>query len=733
MKIGCLILAVFLSQFGQAQLPTWGPVFPQDEVTQIYITLPSDSLNLMLSSQYLGNGHEFPASFRFVSNGLIDSLAVVGIRTRGNTSLQAGKKSFKVDFSISGGVGKWNGLHELNLNGSHNDPSMMRAKITWDIIRYFELPGSRVAFTELYINNEYKGLYSNVEFIDDEFTQQYFQEKTGNRWKCLYPASLEYLGPNGSSYQINTSWGTPIYDLENNTQLNDYQPLADFINCLNNNNNADFPCALRKLFDVDRFLQYLAIDIVTGNWDGGSFNKNNFYIYQNDKTHRLEYFPYDLDNTLGIDWFNINWATQNIYNFDGDNNLILYQRMINTPEFKGLLSHYIQEVSNYVVSSEFTNQVEQLHQLITPSALSDTYRTLDYGFNDNDFLNALNVAWGNHVTYGIFPYFNLRSSSALQQLSTTIQPTLAHSFRTDQHNDTLSVQFMAPDFINGLGYRWESETTWNVGTPYLVYDGLLDDVYQFDLPLQGYQGSVIFQASTNAIETAPCQTYWAHVGLDSLGLFVNELAPAGTNSAADELGLHEDWIELYKQPGSLVNWNNLWLTDDPKDPNKWKLKNISASVGPFLLLWADDQPSEGVKHLSFKLNNTAEFVGVSYVDQGEWHWLDSISYQNVPLNQSYGRMMDAEQPWIHFTASTPNASNTSANGIDELQVDFAIYPNPTASVLHFEKSFHAVVWNAMGVQVMASNQCSEISVSHLPNGMYFLQTENGKWPFIKCD
>jgi hypothetical protein len=96
-------------------------------------------------------------------------------------------------------------------------------------------------------------------------------------------------------------------------------------------------------------------------------------------------------------------------------------------------------------------------------------------------------------------------------------------------------------------------------------------------------------------------------------------------------------------------------------------------------------------------------------------------------------MMDAEQPWIHFTASTPNASNTSANGIDELQVDFAIYPNPTASVLHFEKSFHAVVWNAMGVQVMASNQCSEISVSHLPNGMYFLQTENGKWPFIKCD
>ena len=57
--------------------------------------------------------------------GIHNGLGYIGFRTRGNTSLQAGKKSFKIDFN--NGLGTWNGLHELNLNGSHNDPSMIRA------------------------------------------------------------------------------------------------------------------------------------------------------------------------------------------------------------------------------------------------------------------------------------------------------------------------------------------------------------------------------------------------------------------------------------------------------------------------------------------------------------------------------------------------------------------------------------------------------------------------------
>jgi hypothetical protein len=54
---------------------------------------------------------------------------------------------------------------------------------------------------------------------------------------------------------------------------------------------------------------------------------------------------------------------------------------------------------------------------ITPAALSDDYKGLDYGFTDQDFLNALQLTWGAHVKSGIVPYLQNRKTSALSQLT----------------------------------------------------------------------------------------------------------------------------------------------------------------------------------------------------------------------------------------------------------------------------------------------------------------------------
>lgn len=725
------LIWIFMVPMASAQVPDWGSVFPQNEVTKIYLNLPEDSLNLMLSDAYLGNGVEFSASFRYVSNGLIDTVQVVGIRTRGNTSLQAGKKSFKIDFNVPNGTGKWQGIRELNLNGNHNDPSLLRAKLTWDIYRRYDLPGSRVSYTELYINEEYKGLYINVEFIDDLFTKRYFDEPTGNRWKCLYPATLEYLGPNGSNYQVNTGWGTPIYELENNTQLNDYQPLADLVDVLNNEPASTFPCALRKIFNVDRYLQYLAIDVMTGNWDGANFNKNNFYLFQNDKTHRLEFIPYDTDNTWGIDWFNINWATHNIYNWDGDNNLILYNRMMSIPEFKSLFSFYIDEIAGYLTSNSFVIYAQALQDLITPSALSDTYRTLDYGFDDAAFLDALTTAWGGHVTSGLLPYANIRSNSAIQQSSNGTAPTQPHSFRWEVNQDSVRIQFLAPQNINGLAYRVLNESNWNVIVASEIHDGLWDNVYSAVVPLNGYTGSWEWQLSLSGVIDSPCQTFWSHFGFADLGVKINELAPSGTSNAVDESGIQEDWCELYKIPGSTFNWNNVWITDDPQDANKWKLKNVSSSIGPFFLLWADDQPEEGFRHLSFKLNNQSEFLGISFLDNGEFHWLDSTSYADVPLQHSWGKAEDGVGPWVDFSLSTPNISNVVLSVNEWSERNTMAYPNPAHDLLNFKYAQSAKVMDMMGHLVMQTQGASSLHVETLSPGIYILNLDGAFVVFEK--
>jgi hypothetical protein len=61
--------------------------------------------------------------------------------------------------------------------------------------------------------------------------------------------------------------------------------------------------------------------------------------------------------------------------------------------------------------------LEQEQQLIAPAALEDDYKGLDYGFTDQDFLNALQQTWGAHVKSGIVPYLQNRKTSALAQLN----------------------------------------------------------------------------------------------------------------------------------------------------------------------------------------------------------------------------------------------------------------------------------------------------------------------------
>ena len=94
---------------------------------------------------------------------------LMGFRLRGNTSRNAEKKSFKVAFNAFVQGQKWNGLEKMNLNGEHNDVSIMRSRLSNQILASAGLPCSRTSYVKTYINEEYKGLYINVEHIDDEF------------------------------------------------------------------------------------------------------------------------------------------------------------------------------------------------------------------------------------------------------------------------------------------------------------------------------------------------------------------------------------------------------------------------------------------------------------------------------------------------------------------------------------------------------------------------------------
>ena len=431
-----ILICFLLTQYVTAQpvFPENGPLYDDTTVPRIDITINPDTLDWIYNNPE--SDREFHAVFKFNNGTVNDIIDPVGFRLRGNTSRYSKKKSFKVSFNTYTAGGKYYGVEKLNLNGEHNDPSVMRAKLMWDILRKWNIPAPRANHVQVYINGNYYGLYLNVEHIDEEFALSRFGNKDGNLYKCLYPADLAYLGADPDSYKL-MSGDRPVYELITNTEEDDYSDLAAFIGVLGNSPDDRLICDLDALFNTYDYLKIMAADIFCGDWDGYIYNKNNFYLYHNTATGRMEYIPYDVDNTFGIDWFNIDWAERNIYDWKrgGSEKRPLYDRIINNPELRQQFTFYAgQLITSTIDMDSLTQSIEARKNMIAPYIASDPYYPLDYGYDYGDFMLSYTSATGGHVKYGLYPYLSARSLSMSQQLeSGTMAPVIKYiSHRRDQ-------------------------------------------------------------------------------------------------------------------------------------------------------------------------------------------------------------------------------------------------------------------------------------------------------------
>ena len=721
----------FLSQISFAQQPAFNEAFLQDEVASISITIDPDSLLAMYNN--LGNSHEFPAAMVYTFSSGFSAYSGIGVRFRGNTSLNAQKKSFKINVDKYVDQNFY-GLSELNLIGNQNDPSLLRAKLCWDFFRDAGVPACRTSYIRVYVNETYMGVYLHVEQIDNRFADVRFDDGTGNLWKCLYGSDLNYQGSNPTLYTDDA------YDLVENEFQNNYSELAQFINVLNNTTLALLPCELEKVFNVHDYLKIMAADMLLGNWDNYIFNKNNFYLYHNEKTGKLEYIPYDLDNTLGIDWVNVDWAQRNLYTWTTSSNRPLFTRLLQIPAYRNEFSNYVNEfVATTFNANAIELQAQQIQNIISAAAIEDPLRPLDFGFTNDDFLNSINSAWGGQVSYGIVPFVQTRASQALQQLE-NLQPfTSIFNVVPKFQNDSLFVTFQSNLNANELAVVWKEigTTTWNVETPTSEgFYGITDQLYSFAGSLSTDSINILVGAIpltwVNDIDAHDCNFIYLYGKESSSPLVINEVAPMGTNNCIDFFGTNEDWIELYNPGPAAVYLGNKFISDDASNWNKWPLPNVTLDPGDFQLLYADKEPEQGVNHLDFKLDDLSETIYISEVQNSARVLIDSITYSNIPINHSFGRATDANPNWIDWTVSTPNASNLPVS-VSELVSGISIYPNPVIDELHSTEKISGRIISMQGEVVQVFFNTQEIPCQSLAAGIYTLQTDKSLFRFIKSN
>lgn len=725
--------------FAQPQFPENGEVYTNEVVPRIDIFIHPDTLTWIYEN--VESDHEFRAVFVFNNGNVHDTINDIGFRLRGNTSRYSQKKSFKVSFNTFISGRKYHGVEKLNLNGEHNDPSITRAKLCWNIFRESNIVSPRSSHTEVYINGNYHGLYINVEHIDEEFVKTYFGNNDGNLYKCLWPADLTYRGSDPDLYKF-TSGDRRTYELKINEEEDDYSDLAEFIDILNNTPIAQLPCELEKVFNVQDYLKIAAIDVLTANWDGYIYNKNNFYLYKNTGTGLFEYIPYDVDNTFGIDWFGIDWASRNIYTWAHSSEpRPLFTRLMQVTEYKAQYTYYLkQAIAEVTGKQSLMDYMFAVREQIRPYVADDPYYPLNYGYNIESFNTSFTSGTGAHVPVGLQPYIQNRNSIALAQAQNTNAPPM---LKYITHNSPPALQQMVvsasaeDENLTGvkLDYRisngtWQQTAMYDNGQNGDILAG--DGIYSVGLP--GMASGTHFEFRVKATDnnqiatTKPCEPIQYTVPVTNpMKLYINEFMASNSNTIADEYGEYDDWVEIYNGSNQDIWLGDKYLSDNLNNPVKWAFPDTTIAAGGFLLVWADGQPAQGPMHTPYKLDKDGEEIGIFNNQASGYAQIDAIIYTSQSTDISMGRVIDGAFEWKLFSNPTPGSSNSPVGINEKPKLSFNIWPNPVVNgTLFLSETINFEIFEITGRRLFEIKNNNQVDVSTLKPGIYLLRSSDAR-------
>lgn len=124
----------------------------------------------------------------------------------------------------------------------------------------------------------------------------------------------------------------------------------------------------------------------------------------------------------------------------------------------------------------------------------------------------------------------------------------------------------------------------------------------------------------------------------------------------DQRGAFEDWIEVYNPGETAVEMGGMYLTDDLRNPTKWRIPaGVTIPPRGFLLFWADNDPRQGPRHTNFRLAAEGEEIGLFEPDGKTL--IDSVRFSEQQPDVSSGRYPDGGDEWAFFRPATPGAPN----------------------------------------------------------------------------
>ena len=662
---------------------------------------------------------------------LIDGIADqdVGIKYKGNSSYNINNVknplNIKLDYVNNGQ--SIDGYNVLKLSNGFKDPTLVREVLSYEIAREY-MPSSKATYANVYINGNWNGIYTCIQSVDDDFTNEHFYERKGPFFKAdntniavagCPPGPLGIL-----NYYTDTNCYQRAYEIQS---TNDWTQLGDFLDTLNNHFTE-----VETVMDVDRALWMMAFENLTVCLDGPiNAIPHNYYLFK-DNNGRFSPILWDMNQAFGTFTNGLptpvtNQSLQQLDVFYGsaNNQNSLTSQIFSSDQYKRMyIAHMRTIINEYFSNNQYYTRAVQLQQIIDASVASDQNLFFPYA----TFQTNLNSTIGNNI--GLTELMDARVSY-LQSTPefTAIPPTVLvlNNNSVLPHTSVSITSNISNSNYAYLGYRFK-------------FSDKFEKIQMFDDGNNGdgSAGDGIFGATIN-VDARDVQYYIYAENSDAgifsperaekefhqiavvSGLVINEIMAANLSVVTDQSGEYDDWVELYNGGNSSINLNGFYLSDNENDPTKWSFPNTTIQPNDYLIIWCDTAgSSQSGLHTTYRLSADQEEV---YLSDPSGNVIDAVHFVNMPTDVAYARVPNGNGVFTHQSETQGMINQIIGSVSENFSSKMRIYPNPSNNKIYVLGAMDKIeVYNMIGELVFTSNNKTIINISNWKSGIYFVKS-----------
>lgn len=611
----------------------------------------------------------------------------VGVHFRGQSSYLSIGNSQKKPFGISMDAfvpgQRLLGYKTLNLNNGLGDPTFVREVLAYSLCREYMVAG-KANFVVLQVNGQNWGVYVNVEQINKDLMVEWFADPAGARFEAdahlpgAVPngSGLQYLGPQSTAYMGN-------YDLKTPGLADPWTPLIDTCAALNNTPLSGLDSALQPVFAVDQALRMVAAQVVLVNPDSYVGFGHNYFLCHDVRHGRMHTIPWGLNLPLGcLALTGATTAERSSWDvFVNENNvdLPLLNRLWAVPALRQRYLAHVRTMLDQSFSwTVLQPRIAAWQSLIAAEVAADTkklYPTAAFTSNVTQ-----DYVLGGAMVSGLRPLIAGRRTY-LQSHPEVCRPApVIGSVACQPAVPLPNAVIHITTRVHGPVAPLAAVTLWSRRTGAFAPSTMFDDGQHGDGgPGDGVFGAVLpsappgslveyYLGAASTAATGGAMTFFPRTAefrplqvqlpyLPGTGpIRINEFLAVNTAVIQDPDGEWDDCVELCNTSAAVVDLGGMYLTDDLQQPTKFRLPP-GTTIAPLgkLLIWCDEDATQGPLHANFKLAGGGEEIGLFAADGVTL--LDSFRFGPQVPDVATGRLHDGALPWVTLPVPTLGTSN----------------------------------------------------------------------------